>query len=445
MITTLLAMIFTLGLVVFVHELGHFLAARSVGIHVHRFSIGIGPVLLRRRGFGTEWALSALPFGGYVKMAGMVEAVGEGDTPPEEASLPPELLFRNKPVWARLWAILAGPLANLLLAIVLTTGILYSQGFPIYPDVWLDTPAAGTAAAAAGLLRGDQVLILAGEAVSDWNQFAARLSDGGAGDYPLTVDRAGERIELVLALTTTEGEFDPTGLSPLHDNRVGRVLTNGPAHRLGLRHGDRIVELEGNPVHFFDEIAAVVNVNAGRELSIAWESDGQRRAGRVTPEAAQVPDPENEDQVVTVGRIYFEPYTNGFEAIGIGEAVRYGSLQVYLTASKTLEWLWKQVTFRGNKDAVGGPIMIAKVAGEMARWGWDRLLGFIAFFSTQLFLLNLLPIPVLDGGHVLFLGLEGVGLPVAENVRLRLTMAGMALMLGLMFVILILDIGRVIP
>ncbi len=445
MITTILAMIFTLGLVVLVHELGHFLAARSVGIHVHRFSIGLGPVLLRWRGLGTEWALSLLPFGGYVKMAGMLEAVGEGEVPAEEATLPPERLYRNKPILARLWAILAGPLANLVLAVVLTTGIYAVQGFPIIPDVILSEPPADTPAARAGLARGDRVLSLDGEAVANWNAFAERLSAGGAGQYRLGVERAGERLELTLVLTATEGRFDPTGLSVLGDNRVGRVLRNGPADRLGLATGDRILELDGRPVAHFDEIAAIVNASPGRELAIIWEREGERHEGSITPELAQVPDPADEDKIIEAGRIYFEPYSEGTEAIGLLDAAKYGSLQVFFTARKTLEWVVKQVTFRGSKDAVGGPILIAKVAGEMARWGWDRLLGFIAFFSTQLFLLNLLPVPVLDGGHVSFLLLEAVGLPVREQWRLRLTMAGMFLLLGLMLFILVLDLGRVLP
>jgi len=445
MINTILAMIFTLGLVVLVHELGHFLAARSVGIHVHRFSIGLGPVLLRWRGLGTEWALSLLPFGGYVKMAGMLEAVGEGETPPEEAALPPDRLYRNKPIPARLWAILAGPLANLVLAVVLSTGIYLVQGFPIIPDVVLSEPPAETPAARAGLARGDRVLAMNDEPVANWNEFAERLSQGGAGDYRLAVERAGQRLELPLTLTATAGRFDPTGLSVLSDNRVGRVLRNGPADRLGLATGDRILELDGRPVAYFDEIAAIVNASSGRALAIVWEHEGQRREGSITPELAQVPDPADEDKVVEAGRIYFEPYSEGTEPIGFFDAVKYGSLQVFYTAQKTLEWVVKQVTFRGSKDAVGGPILIAKVAGEMARWGWDRLLGFIAFFSTQLFLLNLLPVPVLDGGHLGFLLLEAVGLPVREQWRLRLTMAGMFLLLGLMLFILVLDLGRVLP
>ncbi len=445
MITTILAMIFTLGLVVLVHELGHFLAARSVGIHVHRFSIGLGPVLLRWRGLGTEWALSLLPFGGYVKMAGMLEAVGEGETPPEEADLPPSALYRNKSIPARLWAILAGPLANLLLAIVLSTGIYLVQGFPIIPDVILSEPPPDSPAARAGLVRGDRVLSLDGEPVANWNEFAERLSESGTGDYRLEVERAGARLELTLALTATAGRFDPTGLSVLSDNRVGRVLKNGPADRLGLATGDRILELDGRPVAYFDEIAAIVNASPDRALAIVWEREGERREGSITPELAQVPDPADEDKVLEAGRIYFEPYSEGTEPIGFVDAVKYGSLQVFFTARKTLEWVVKQVTFRGSKDAVGGPILIAKVAGEMARWGWDRLLGFIAFFSTQLFLLNLLPVPVLDGGHIGFLLLEAVGLPVREQWRLRLTMAGMFLLLGLMLFILVLDLGRVLP
>jgi regulator of sigma E protease len=284
-----------------------------------------------------------------------------------------------------------------------------------------------------------------GEPVANWNEFAERLSAGGAGDYRLAVERAGQRLELTVALTATAGRFDPTGLSVLSDNRVGRVLKNGPADRLGLVTGDRILELDGRSVAYFDEIAAIVNASPGRALPIVWERAGERREGSITPELAQVPDPADEDKVVEAGRIFFEPYSEGTERIGFLDAVKYGSLQIFFTAQKTLEWVVKQVTFRGSKDAVGGPILIAKVAGEMARWGWDRLLGFIAFFSTQLFLLNLLPVPVLDGGHVGFLLLEAVGLPVREQWRLRLTMAGMFLLLGLMLFILVLDLGRVLP
>lgn len=445
MITVLLAFVFTLGVVILVHELGHFLAARSVGIHVHRFSIGLGPVLLRWRGLGTEWALSLLPFGGYVKMAGMLESVGEGETPPEEADLPADVLYRNKPIIARLWAIVAGPLANLVLAVVLMTGVFYVQGFPIVPDVYLDTPPAGTPAALAGVERGDEVTAVNGAPVANWNEFATTLGDGGEGSYRLTVRRDGQPVELDLTLTSTDGQFDPTGLGALYDNRVGRVLKDGPADRLGLTQGDRIVELDGKPVRFFDEIASTVNASAGKPLEITWEHEGQRMTGSITPEKAQVPDPADEDKVIEAGRIYFEPYSEGTERIGLAEAVKVGTLQVVFTGRKTLEWVGKQVTFRGSKDAVGGPVLIAKVAGEMARWGWDRLLTFVAFFSTQLCLLNLLPVPVLDGGHVVFLLLEAVGLPLREQLRMRLTMAGMVLLMGLMFLILLLDIGRVLP
>ncbi len=439
---TLLAMIFTLGLVVFIHEMGHFLAARSVGIHVHRFSIGLGPVLLRWRAFGTEWALRLLPFGGYVKMAGMVEAVGEGEVPEDEATLPPEMLFRNRSVPKRLWAIIAGPLANLILAVALTTGVLYVQGLPIYPDVGLAEPAAESAAARAGIQRGDKVISLDGEETPAWTAFAGRLSAGGAGDYRLGIDRGGETMELLLTLTATEGEFDPPGLISLHDNRVGRVLTDGPAYRLGLRYGDRIVAVDGEPVGFFDEIAERVNANPGVELSVAWLRDGERMEGVVIPEEAQAPDPVDDTKVVNIGRIFFEPYNAGYRKIGVGEAAKYGFMQISYTAQLTLQWLGKQVIGQGSWDSVGGPVKIAEVAGQMARWGWDRLFGFIAFFSTQLFLLNLLPIPVLDGGHVLFLGMEGLGRPMREEMRMRLTMAGMILLLGFMLFVLMRELWQ---
>jgi regulator of sigma E protease len=437
----LLAGAFTISFIIFIHELGHFLAARAVGIHVHRFSIGFGPVLLKWRAFSTEWALSLLPFGGYVKMAGMVDAPGEGEVPDDEDTLPPESLYRNKAVWQRLTAIIAGPLANLILALLISMILIYQEGEPIYPGTWLGDPVAESPAAAAGIQRGDRIVSWDGVTAGNWNELGHLVNDAGSTRHRISLMRDEAVLEVELDLG---GGDDPasSGLVPILDNRIGNILVDGPADLLGLETGDRIVAINGETVRFFDRISEIVNGSAGVELAIEWDRDGQRFQGSITPAVTQIPDPENREKMIEGGRIYYEPYLE-WRAIGPGEAIKSGAAQVGYWSTMTLGWLGKVFTGRGDKESVGGPIQIFRTAGEMLRWGFGRLFTFIAFFSTQLFLLNLLPIPVLDGGHILFLGFEAVGRPVSEEIRMRLTMVGLAVMLGLMAIIVLLDILKV--
>jgi len=293
-----------------------------------------------------------------------------------------------------------------------------------------------------------------GESLSDWNGLREHLRQGGGKVYKLLVARGGQSLEADLDLSSLPLErmnladaaaalYD-AGLRVLYDNRVGRLQRDGPADRLGLMEGDRIVEVHGTPTLYYDEIATIVNASPNQTLRLVWERDGRLMSGEVVPLEAREPDPAQEGRFITVGHINFAPYSAGRQAIGVGTAFSAGIGQVAQTSRLTLEWLGRNVIGRGSREAVGGPILIAVTAGEMARWGLDSLLGFIAFFSTQLFLLNLLPIPVLDGGHVLFLLLEAIGRPVKETLRLRLTMIGLVILLSLMAFILLLDIGRVI-
>ena len=443
MISILLAGFFTISLIIVVHELGHYLAARAVGIHVHRFSLGMGPILLRWHAFDTEWALSLLPFGGYVKMAGMEAAPMEGDEVVPEEAIPPGALFRNKGLPARFFAIIAGPLANLILAVVLSIGLLWHSGEPIYPGTWLDSPPAESAAALAGAERGDRVLSLNGRAVSNWNDLDGELRVAAGASHSLLVERGGQPVSLTLKWELDADGARELGMRPLLDNRVGKVLRDGPAAKLGLERGDRILSVGDEKIDFYDDIARLVNASPDEPLTVIWERGDERFEGEVTPESADVPDSANGDKLKTVGRIFFEPFIEQ-RPISFGEAVVGGTGQVVFTAKLTIGWLFKMVTFQGDRESVGGPILIFKTAGEMMRWGFSRLLIFIAFFSTQLCLLNLLPIPVLDGGHIVFLTLEALHLPVGENARMRLTVAGMVFLLGLMALVVLKDIGQVL-
>jgi len=437
MLTTILAGVVTLGLIIFIHELGHFLGAKAAGIHVHRFSIGMGPVLLSRRWKGTEWALSLLPLGGYVRMAGMELAPMEGGDM-EEAELPPETLFRNKSLGGRFLAIIAGPLANLILAALISIGLLVSGGETVYPTTWLSEPPESSLAAEAGLLRGDRILEVNGQESPDWNAVDALLRTGEGAVQSLLVEREGRKLSVQLPVPA---EGQSWGLIPLFDNRVGRMLRDGPAARAGIREGDRLVEVAGRPVLFFEEIAEIINERAGEETLVVWERNGERFEAMLLPEASDTPDADG--KVRSIGRIFFEPYLES-RPLSLWSSVKGGLTRTVGYIALTLAFLKEAVFFRVNADAVGGPIAIFQMAGQMAGWGLENLLFFIAFFSTQLFLLNLLPIPVLDGGHILMMIPELFGREVSENLRLRLTQVGMFILLGIIVLVIFNDLRRVI-
>jgi len=437
MFTTLLAGAFTIGLIIFVHELGHFLAARAVGIHVHRFSIGMGPVLLRRKWRGTEWALSLLPLGGYVRMAGMELAPMEGGDV-DESALPPRTLFRHKSLGARFLAILGGPLANLVLAALLSVGLFLHGGETIYPTTWLDEPPEGSPALEAGIQRADRLLTVAGEAVENWNDVDRLLQNAKGSDIELALRRDDRTLQFHLPSSPDQAS---RGLLPLFDNRVGQVLKGGPADRAGIGEGDRILAVAGKPVRFFEDIAEIVNARAGEETTIRWDHAGKIREASLMPEASEGPTSDGAGE--KIGRIFFEPYLES-RALGLWASVKGGLARTLGYVVMTLSFLREAFLFRVDASAVGGPIAIFQMAGRMAGWGLENLLFFIAFFSTQLFLLNLLPIPVLDGGHIVLMIPELFGRDLSEKLRLRVTQAGMVLLLGLIVLVVFNDLRRIL-
>jgi len=454
LVVTLLASIFTLGLVVIVHELGHFLVCKAFRVYVKTFSVGMGPKLLTRRVGETEYALSLIPFGGYVKMAGegMMEEIQDTGTMAQrkyplgteagnqeraslDADIPADRQFLNKPAWQRLLVFLAGPLANVVLAYVIYVGLFLHQGMPINPVTVVGSVDAGSPAAEAGWRPGDVVAAVAGEPVVDWYVMAERLV---ASPAPVRVELQRDGIPVMTEVSLGQGDdgLPILGAQP-HDNLIGRVQRDGPADRLGLQRGDRIVELDGRPVGSHLEILRIVQDAAGRPLTVAWERGDQRLEGEVVPEAYEVA-PDS-----TVGRIHYEKLQQS-RPLGLGSAIVMGHHQTWFTVSRTAGELKRWVAERMGLESVGGPIRIAQVAGEMARWGFDRLLTFIAFFSVNLFLLNMLPIPVLDGGHVLFLILEVLrGKPVDERVQGIATQLGLIILLLFMTVVLVQDGVRV--
>lgn len=443
---TLLATAFVLGLVVVVHEAGHFLVAKAVGIYCKTFSIGFGPKLLRRRIGETEYAISVLPLGGYVKMAGEgamedVQDLGAGgDQDVDGADIPQHRWFSSKNVWQRMAVVLAGPAMNLVLALVVCIGLVWWQGVPFDPNTTVGFVEPDSPAAAAGLQVGDQLSSVAGRPVDSFTAFLTELdAELGAERFPIAigVERDGAERELSMTPARDESGSFRLGLRNQRSTVVGKVWQDGPAHRAGLRHGDRITHVNGVAIEDFAAIADVVNESIGKDVELRWMRGEESMSATVVPQADEQVDL---DSSRTIGRIFFEPEENR-RAVAPTEAIALGSRTVFFWVEQTVGVLQRLVTFRLRGDAVSGPIRIAQFSGEMLRWGFDRLLGFVAYLSVNLFLLNLLPIPVLDGGHAVFILYEMVlGRRPNQRVQAWATQIGFVLLLLVMAFVLTMDV-----
>jgi regulator of sigma E protease len=448
----ILAFVFVLGAVIVIHEGGHFLVAKAVGIYVKTFSVGFGPKLLRYRWRGTEYALSAVPFGGYVKMAGegVMEEIQDagtgGEVDAEGVVIPESQYFSSKNPWQRMAVVVAGPVANLLLTLVVCIGLAWGRGVPVIPTTTLGEVAEDSPAAAAGLQSGDEILSVAGQEVSDWGALVdAIVDESEAGRFPIEMRylRDGRTAEVGVTPTRdAESGRWRVGIDYLPDTRVGKVKKEGPAWRAGLREGDLVVSINGEPMHDYSQIATIVNESIDEPLEIVWTRGDQEFRATVVPEAAEVPTPDLES-VRTIGRIQYEPYRE-MRPVNLVQAVSLGAGATWRMVDGTVSFLGKLVTGHASRDAVSGPVRIAQFAGEMVQWGFDYLLGFLALFSVNLFLLNLLPVPVLDGGHAVFIGYELVTRRRPnERVQMVATQVGFVLLLLLMAFVITMDVIKV--
>ncbi len=449
LVQTLLAFALVIGVLVVIHELGHYLVARWCGVKVLRFSVGMGKVIWSRR-FGpdrTEWALSAIPLGGYVKM---LDARDDeiGDIPPEDA--PRE--FTRQSVWKRMAIVAAGPLANFLLAIAILAG-LYVYGMP-EPAARVSV-AAGSVAESAGLRTGDRITAVNGLAVQSWGELRWELLEAAMQERPARLDlqrtdgRGGYLLsQSVLALQTLASAdldtrmFERLGLDLARPPALlGEVMAGGPAAEAGLRQGDLVLEVDGQPVADGAEFIERMQAAAGRTLTVAGVRDGARFQVNVTPRAERVGDR-------TVGRIRAQVDLSSTLVMvdaPPGEALMRATRKTWDTSVMTVTMLGKMLIGEASLKNITGPITIADYAGQTARVGWISFLSFMAFISISLGVMNLLPIPVLDGGHLLYYALELFsGRPLPENISALAQRAGLGLLVVLMAVAMFNDIARLI-
>ena len=441
---TILAAIVVLGILIFVHELGHFLVAKRSGVGVLKFSLGFGPKLVGVKRGETEYLLSALPLGGYVKM------IGEDPTDPLPEAADPARSFSQKTVGTRTRIILAGPLANLALPVLIFWGIFAIVGQPYFLPI-VGTPEQGSPAAQAGLLPGDRVQALDGVRIERWTdvEVAVQASSGKPLNFTMTRDGRTFDVRLAPRAVATRDIFGQetqawdVGLHPLLSTRIGQVLPGHVAEQAGLRSGDRILALNGTPVVEWEQMAKSIHGSPGKPVRLTVERDGQRFEVEATPRPTKQQTAAGEEEIGLIG-IGPAPESH-YQRLNPVAALVDGVKETARLSVVIVQGFVKLIQGSISPKTIGGPILITQIAGEVVRRGTVQLLSFTAFLSINLAILNLLPIPVLDGGHLLFSLIEWLrGKPISLRKREIAQQVGLALLVGLMIFAFYNDIFRLL-
>jgi len=453
MILTLAAFLFVLGIVVFVHEFGHFIVAKLNRIYVMTFSFGFGPKLLRKKVGETEYAISALPFGGYVKFAGeMSETDDEARKAKDEArgaasgpDVPPERMYRNKAPLQRMSVVLAGPAMNFLLALVVYIVSLYAEGIYVNPSTAIQEVERDSPAEQAGLRAADTILSIDGERLAYWGQIEKILvAKKGEGSRYVLLRGADTLSVEVKPRFDTENEAWRIGIVSQLPARIGDVKRDSPAERAGLRTGATILSINDTTVTKYSELEDRILPRPGEPMKFVWEYEGKIHTSVITPASGEAASEGERLDVVKVGQIGISPYYEKVR-ISIGEAIVYGSRAFANLFSSIIDFLGKLVSGHATIRAIGGPLRVGVMAGDMIRWGFNYLIYFLAFFSLNLAIFNLLPILPFDGGHFVLGLVELVTRRrLGKRVQTILTQAGFILLIVLMVLILSVDIFNLV-
>jgi regulator of sigma E protease len=445
---TLVSFIAALGVLIVVHEYGHYLAARLCNVRVLRFSVGFGkPLFMRRLGAdATEWVVAAIPFGGYVKMLDEREET----VPPAEM----HRAFNRQNVWRRMFIVVAGPVFNFLFAIAVYTG-LYMYGLPEARPV-VAAPAAGTLAKAAGFAAGDTVRSIEGGAIATWQDLRWRVLQGALQREALRFEVSGARGDIavhVLDLRAFPSEdvesdaLEKMGLRlyrPPLDPVIGRVVGGSAGERAGLRAGDRVLRADDARVATWEQLVQSVRDKPSAALRLDIERDGAQMRVDVVPDAVS-------ENGARIGRIGAAPHIPAADSDRIVVRVSYGPLEsIGKAVGKTwdisifsLRMLGKMLIGEVSWKHLSGPVTIADYAGQSAQMGWLPYATFLALISISLGVLNLLPIPLLDGGYLMYYAAELVkGSPVSERVMELGQRVGLALLLVMMAFAFYNDLNR---
>jgi regulator of sigma E protease len=446
-VTTLVSFVVVLGVLILVHEFGHFLVARLFGVGVERFSIGFGPVIARIRRKETEYCVSLFPLGGYVKM------MGDDDNPLEggkTGTIDPRRAFNLKPLPVRFLIVFAGPAMNFILAGVIFALVFMTLGRPASPAV-VGRITDGGPMAQAGLHTGDRIVAVDGRPVQYWDEVLRAVQDNHGGMLQLTVEGEGGARKVGISPARTksrdlfgdEQESWDVGARPYVPASIGEVMAGLPAQQAGLKSGDVLMAVDGKPVLSWDELAESIHRRPNQPTRVDIKRGAETFPVTVTPSAVMERGPDGKD--AEVGRIGISPAPAVvFVRSNPWRAVRDGFERTVEVTGLTAVGLYKIVVGQLDRKNIGGPIQIAVTAGEQARQGLPSLAFFTAVISVNLFLLNLLPVPMLDGGHLLFFVCEAaLGRPLSLRKREVAQQVGFVLLMLLMVYAVYNDLERI--
>jgi regulator of sigma E protease len=423
----------TIGILVFIHELGHFLAAKLSGMRVERFSIGFPPRAFGKKIGDTDYCVSWIPIGGYVKISGMIDESFDTEFLQKE---PQPWEFRAKSYPKRIFVITAGVLMNFVLAILIFWGINAVRGRVLWQTTDVGYVLQKTAAAEAGFKAGDKILAVNGEKVSYWSDLYNLIYVKNLGnDITVDVERDGRPVSILLPRKSIpEATDEQLGLIPKHTAVVIMTVdANRPAAKLGLQPQDTIVALNGTPVFYSNDVLSIVGSHAGKEVSVEWKRGPQRMSGSVIPDA--------DGRIgISINSVYDGPIVR--TRYNIFAAFPEGISDFTTSGVSIVKSVWQIVTGKVSiAKSVAGPIRIAQLAASFAEVGVISFINFVALLSMFLAILNILPFPALDGGHLLFLIIEAVfRREIPNRVKIALQQVGFVLLLAFMAFVIYNDI-----
>ena len=423
---TILATVIVLGVLIFVHELGHFWAAKAVGVEVQCFSIGFGPKVLGFKYGETEYVLSLLPLGGYVKMGGMDDEVMERlEGGVEVTREPSDRDFDSKPIWARTLVISAGVIMNMLFAFGVYTFVIAQWGVPELSTtrmglVRAETLPAGTEELAS-IMPGSRFVSFGEMPVEDWGDVRGGLLSSAPGPLEVRFVEPSATVQIRIPVDELERRALAGSVASWVEAGVGAVNPGSPADKAGLEAGDRVTAVSDVPVANWFEFVEQVESKPGERVELTVVREDREIIRAVTLDAE---DAERADgSIMKVGKIGIYPPIGEltYARVGLGESARYGYRETKAVAGAILGFLGQLVTGGVSPRSVGSVVTIGEASGQAAAAGMDSFLRFMGMFSVNLAILNLLPIPVLDGGHLVFLGIEAIrggrGLTLEQKLR----------------------------
>lgn len=428
--TTILAFVFVLGVMIFFHELGHFLVAKKIGVRVEKFSLGFGPKLVGFKKGETEYLVSAFPLGGYVKMTG---------ENPDEETTGAEYEFSSRTVAERAGIVTAGPGMNLILAFlflsfVFMLGRQIPQYLTLKPVIgWVEN---GSLAQQVGLEVGDLIKKINSQPVTTWEEVFTTLATNPQGEFRFDIDRGGTLFtKTIPAQKAGEAEAASLGIAQYTPPKVGGVTPGFPAEKAGLEVGDEITRIDDTPIDHWITLSEIIHASKDKNLRLEVLRDGRKFEVMVTPQYS----PANDISLIGISA-YTEMVIRKYNFL---ESFGQGFSEMGRLLYMTMDFLWKLINGAASPQNLGGPIMIAKFAGTAAESGASDLLYFMGFLSLQLGILNLFPIPILDGGHLVFFLYETIRRkPLSLKKQEIAQQVGMLLLILLMSYVIYNDIMR---